>query len=113
LARLYANENFPLRVVMRLRALGHDVETVQETGRAGTGWPDAEVLAYASQQNRIVMTLNRRDYIRLHKQLPGHAGIIVCSVDTDSERLAQRVDSKLNGDSDLSNQLIRLNLVGA
>jgi hypothetical protein len=33
-ARLYANENFPLPVVEALRRLGHDVVTVREAGRA-------------------------------------------------------------------------------
>jgi hypothetical protein len=32
MARLYSNENFPLPVVEKLRALGHDVLTVQEAG---------------------------------------------------------------------------------
>jgi hypothetical protein len=31
---LYADEDFPLPVVERLRRLGHDVVTVQEDGRA-------------------------------------------------------------------------------
>jgi Domain of unknown function (DUF5615) len=34
MARLYANENFPLLVVLELRRLGHDVVTVRETGKA-------------------------------------------------------------------------------
>lgn len=34
MARLYANENFPLLVVQELRNKGHDVLTIQETGRA-------------------------------------------------------------------------------
>ena len=32
MARLYANENFPLPVVEELRHLGHDVLTMQEAG---------------------------------------------------------------------------------
>ncbi|NVM30155.1 MAG: DUF5615 family PIN-like protein [Candidatus Helarchaeota archaeon] len=35
MARLYANENFPLPVVEELRKLGHNVLTIQETGKAG------------------------------------------------------------------------------
>jgi hypothetical protein len=31
---LYADENFPLRVVEELRRLGHDVLTASEDGRA-------------------------------------------------------------------------------
>ncbi len=46
--RLYSNENFPLPVVEELRRLGCDVTTVQETGRAGQSWPDAEVLGFAA-----------------------------------------------------------------
>ncbi|MEG4502985.1 DUF5615 family PIN-like protein [Microcoleus sp. F6_B4] len=34
MARLYADEQYPYPVVELLRALGHDVLTVQEAGRA-------------------------------------------------------------------------------
>jgi len=39
MARLYANENFPRATVESLRALGHDVLTVQETGKADQSVP--------------------------------------------------------------------------
>jgi len=35
MARLYSNENFPMPVVAELRNFGHDVLTIQETGKAG------------------------------------------------------------------------------
>jgi len=34
MAKLYSNENFPIPVVVEPRALGHDVVTIQERGRA-------------------------------------------------------------------------------
>ena len=40
MAGLYSNENFPLPVVERLRALGHDVLTLQEAGKADQALPD-------------------------------------------------------------------------
>lgn len=40
MARLYSNENFPLPVVEELLRLGHDVLTLQETGKAGQGVTD-------------------------------------------------------------------------
>jgi hypothetical protein len=46
-ATLYANENFPLPVVDELRRLGHDVLTIQETGKAGQRTTDEEVLEFA------------------------------------------------------------------
>ena len=82
MASLYSNENFPKRVVEELRRLGHDVLTSYEAGRANQTIPDDQVLAYASELNRVVLTLNRFDFIRLHQETQGaHAGIIVCTRD--------------------------------
>jgi hypothetical protein len=82
MARLYANENFPLDCVVELRGLGHDVLTVQDSGRGGCD--DKEVLAYAAGENRAVVTFNRRHFITLHNLHAAHAGIIVCSFDATS-----------------------------
>jgi hypothetical protein len=62
MARLYANENFPLAVVEELRRLGHDVLTIQETGKAGQQTADEEVLKAAAADGRIVLTLNRKHF---------------------------------------------------
>jgi hypothetical protein len=66
MARLYANENFPLPVVAALRQAGHDVITVAETGKAEQAWPDEDVLEFATQDDRALLTLNRKHFIRLH-----------------------------------------------
>ena len=47
MARLYANENIPLPVVERLRALVHDLLTTAEAGKANNRIPDDEVLEFA------------------------------------------------------------------
>lgn len=73
MARLYADEQFPLPAVELLRTLGHDLLTVQAAGNAG--FSDPEVLAFAVSTVRAVLTQNRRDFIRLHLQQPDHAGI--------------------------------------
>jgi predicted nuclease of predicted toxin-antitoxin system len=83
MARLYADENFPLPVVAALRLLGHDVLTVEEAGGTNMRTPDLEILDFAISQDRAVLTLNRRHFIRLHDQVPDHKGIIVCMTDTD------------------------------
>jgi len=79
MARLYANENFPLPVVNRLRALGHDVLTSKDAGNSNQRIPDEEVLRFAISQGRAVVTQNRDDFCRLHRASSAHAGIIVCS----------------------------------
>jgi len=91
MAALYTNENFPLPPVLELRRLGHDVLTIQETGRADQAMPDEAVLAFAAGQRRVLVTLNRRHFIRLHHAGRPHAGIVVCTFDPDFYALARRV----------------------
>ena len=67
MARLYADEQFPRQVSELLQEMGHDVLTVQQAGKDNLGIPDEEVLTFAIRENRAVITLNRRDFIRLHR----------------------------------------------
>lgn len=109
MALLYSNENFPIPVVEQLRALGHDVATIQERGRASEAVADPEVLQLAISEERAVLTLNRKDFIHLHHQQPEHAGIIVCTVDRDFAGQAQRIHEALAQSPVLRGKLIRVN----
>ena len=113
MARLYANENFPLPVVEELRRLGHDVITIQETGRAGQAMPDEAVLAFAHDADRTLLTLNRKHFIRLHREHRAHAGIIACTLDADFISLARRVHDAISANDSLTGQLIRVNRPGS
>jgi hypothetical protein len=42
MARLFADEDFPLLTVRTLRTFGHDVITTREAGLAGRGTADAD-----------------------------------------------------------------------
>jgi len=108
-ARLYANENFPLPVVEELRRLGHDVLTIQETGQAGQAVPDEDVLAFAVADHRAVLTLNRKHFIRLHYAQPNHSGIIVCTVDPDFIGQASRIHVAVESQAQLDGELICVN----
>jgi hypothetical protein len=108
-ARLYANENFPRQVVEHLRALGHDVLTTQDAGNSGRGIPDEEVLDFAVRSDRAVVTLNRRDFIKLHRISPDHRGILVCTEDTDVAGQATRIDAAIKDAGALERQLLRVN----
>ena len=109
MARCYAHENFPLPTVEALRRLGHDVLTTADSGRAGQAIPDAEVLAFAVAEHRIVLTLNRRHFMRLHQTTPGHAGMVVCTFDPDFAALAQRIHTALEAQPQMAGQLVRVN----
>ena len=109
MARLYSNENFPLPVVKELVRLGHDVLTIQETGQAGQSMPDEAVLAFACAENRILLTFNRKHFIRLHRQQAKHSGIIVCTFDSDFIGLAHRIHQAIEAQAQLADQLVRIN----
>ena len=74
MARIYANENFPMPVVVELRGRGHDILTLADTGHAGRSWPDRDVLSFAHRDGRALLTLNRRHFVRLHQEHPLHSG---------------------------------------
>jgi hypothetical protein len=108
MARLYANENFPLASVHVLRALGHDVLTTAESAQDNRSIADSDVLAFATKQGRAIVTFNKRDFVRLHHSVATHSGIIVCSFDTNFTALAARIDAALKPLGALDNQLIRI-----
>jgi predicted nuclease of predicted toxin-antitoxin system len=107
-AHLYADEQFPRVVSELLRTMGHNVLTVQEAGNDNLGIPDLDVLAFAISDNRAVVTLNRQDFIRLHRANSEHFGIIVCTNDPDRARMATRIDEAISVQESLEGKLIRV-----
>lgn len=108
MARFYTDEQFPFPVVEVLRTLGHDVLTVQEAGNAGQGIPDEEVLAFAISQERSDLTINKDDFIRLHRRNSHHFGIIVCTNNRNWEQFASRIDAAVTAEETLRFKLIRV-----
>ena len=109
MARLYSNENFPLPTVEALRRLGHDVLTSLEAGRANQKISDSEVLAFAINEERTPITLNRRHFVKLHDLMPSHRGIVVCTFDANFEDQAARVQSVITAYESLDGKLVRVN----
>lgn len=107
--RFYADENFPLPGVAELRRLGHDVLTAFEDGRAHQAIADEKVLRRSTTLERVVLTMNRNDFLHLHNARPQHAGIILCTFDIDFTRQAGRIDQSCAGLSEMPNKLIRVN----
>jgi predicted nuclease of predicted toxin-antitoxin system len=108
MARLYADEQFPRVVVELLRPMSHNILTVQEAGKDNQKIPDEEVLAFAVSDNRAVLTLNRRHFIRLHSLQPHHFGIIVCKAEDDLARMAANINEAISSLEILTGQLIRV-----
>lgn len=54
--------------------LGRDVLTAGEAGQDNRAIGSADVLAFGAARGRAVLTLNRRDFMALHRQRNQHAG---------------------------------------
>ncbi len=109
MARLFADENFPLPVVEALRQLGHDVQTIHNSGMVELAVSDRDVLKVASGSNRAVLTLNRRHFVLLHQQDSDHAGIVVCTADSDFVGQATRIHAAITGLPTMVRSLVRVN----
>ena len=73
--RFYFDQHIPGAVSAGLRLHGVDVLTAWEAGRCGT--PDPDQLAFATAEDRVVMTFDP-DYLALHRSGVPHSGIVWC-----------------------------------
>jgi hypothetical protein len=55
-----------------------------------------------------VITENRKDFFRLHRIQPDHAGIIACTNDRNWEALANRINAAITAEESLQGKLIRV-----
>jgi len=105
----YSNENFPINLVNCLRNFGYDILTSYEAEKANQGIDDENVLNFAHQNQRVVITLNREDFISLHQQNICHSGIIICKEDPDYQGQADLIHQFiLNDNKPLIQRLIRI-----
>lgn len=110
MARFYSNENIAVDVVIELRKLGHDVLTSFEAGKANSATPDAEVLAFATAESRVLLSHNRRHFLALHRhRTKPHSGMILCTFDADFRRQASRIHAVILKTPDFPDQVIRVN----
>jgi predicted nuclease of predicted toxin-antitoxin system len=95
--RFLAHENFPGAAVSALTAEGHDVAWVRT---AMPGATDAEVLAWAVRENRILLTFDK-DFGELagRSQLGSACGVVLFRIPVPrgsdiGERLAERIAAR-------------------
>ncbi|MGI8669548.1 MAG: DUF5615 family PIN-like protein [Aridibacter sp.] len=91
-----------------MRNLGHDVLTALEDKRANQKIPDEDVLKRATELERAVITINRIDFIKLHKANAEHTGIVVCTFDADFVGQAKRIDEACKEFEEIKGKLIRV-----
>ena len=80
--KIKLDENLPVSLAGLLRGRGLDAETVDEEGLAGA--PDPQLLQMASDEGRMIFTLDK-GFGDLRAYPPGtHAGIVVFRLDDTS-----------------------------
>jgi hypothetical protein len=79
IAPLYLDEDVSVVVAAILRGRGFDAITTRDAGRLGYG--DASQLVFAAHARRVLLTHNRADFERLHKEWLAtgqlHVGMII------------------------------------
>ncbi len=106
--KFYADENFALAVVTELRKLGHDVLTAFEDRKANPKIPDDRVLERATELGRAVLTINRKDFKKLHETDNNHSGIFSCTFDADFIGQANRINIACQDITEIKSHLIKI-----
>lgn len=100
-------------LVKLLKAKEHNVLTVNEVGLAG--FPDREILSYAHQNCRVLITRNCDDFRILHQINPKHFGILAIYQDSDFSKnmtynsIIKAIDNFENSNLVLEGEFIILN----
>lgn len=105
---LLKDEDFPLHAFKILAELGHDILTLNDLKLNNISFPDSDVLSKAKTLERAIVTHNRRDFIKLHRDRKSpHFGIIVCTRFSNDHDLAHAIHNAINA-VDISDQLVRI-----
>ena len=110
-APLYLDEDISVVVAAILEARGFGAVTARDTGRLSRS--NSEQLAYGALAGRVLLTHNRVDFERLHREWletgRPHAGIIIARRRTPAELAARvgRLISCLTAD-EMKNQLFHV-----
>lgn len=113
LALLLDEDSQAKYLVNLLQAVGHDVVTVSEVGLEG--YPDEEVLNFARQYGRVLLTRNCADFQELHQINPNHAGILAVYQSSDPSKnmryqsIVKAIDNIENSETAVANQFFALN----
>jgi predicted nuclease of predicted toxin-antitoxin system len=108
--KLLLDENLSPRVAERLRGDGVDACHLRDRGLLGV--PDEEVLERAFLEDRILVTSNVNDFLRLARARELHAGIVLVEqgdlLRDDQLVLLRQVVPAIEAHGDMVNLLLRV-----
>ena len=112
--RLLIDENCAqAELLSRLRAAGHDVETV--VAAVGSGARDEDVVSYAIAQRRAIVTKDIADFTELLSDRDDHAGLLLIREGAHERRmtasdLARAIDNISATYSRIDSYVLALNV---
>lgn len=107
-ARFLADTNVPVKIIHSLRGLGYNTVTMQNvenTSQPENPMDDDQVLDYATQHKRTVVTLNKKHFKKLREDNVTHYGIIICRTDDEEHKRAKEIDAIAKANKSLQQQL--------
>ncbi len=73
--RFLIDERLSADLVATAKARGYDTDYLPHIGKAG--WQDWNLVPYAGANDYIVVTLNRRDFLKQHAAIEVHPGLVI------------------------------------
>jgi hypothetical protein len=97
--RVYTDEMISPALAVQLRQRGYDALSCDEASLSGQSIPDQDQLAFATQNDRALLSFNMRDFVRLDQEWKRleqeHAGIIIAPEIDDIGSLLRLVERHL------------------
>jgi hypothetical protein len=107
MARLVAQDNFPLPVIEELRQFGHDIVTVPADGVSRDALAaNAALPRSPDARRRVWLTLDPDQSAGAHRAAPNHSGIVAVRPGKTYAGLAQRIHDALKAHARISRQLV-------
>lgn len=118
-AKLLIDENLSPVIAVALRAAGVDAAHVRDRGLIAA--TDAEVLARAYAEDRILVTANVEDFVKLARARDLHPGIVLIEdgalLRHEQEQVIRdalaAIEAEQAAGRDMVNRLLRINMAGA
>lgn len=77
-------------LVAQAKAHGYEADYVPHIGKGG--WQDWNLVPFAVENDYIVVTLNRRDFLKQHSNLDIHPGLVILMPQPPNDRRLQQAD---------------------
>ena len=87
--RFLIDECLSGELIAAAKALGHEADYVPHIGKGG--WQDWNLVSFAITNDYIVVTLNRRDFVKQYARLEVHPGLVIVIAQAPTNKAPDQV----------------------